>query len=189
MPSPPTLQAEIGGMVCRFLADLAGPGTAETQQFAAALHQADSELDGLLVETSLASRAQEVGVRLSLALEVERLKEQAKAEVGAGPRLMKSTGVEDPFEGVEETAEGGAASESEGETLKEAYGRAMEDFVHRQVGCTVCRFRARRKRKTGAQSIILVLNHFVFRLFVGACLLRLLYIYQLCSFTYSKTCS
>lgn len=128
-------------MACDLLVGLTAHGeAAPTRTSAAALHHADSEFDGRLLEAVAAGEGgaglsgTPALARLTRALEADdedRRKmeeEQAAAAAVAGEGGQGGGGSEDPFEGVPEMA-------AEDEELVREYGDAIADLVHTQVRC------------------------------------------------------
>ncbi|CAM9896804.1 unnamed protein product [Ectocarpus fasciculatus] len=133
-------KAELGGTACDLLMGLTAHGdAAPTRTFAAALHHADSEFDGRLLEAVAAGEGgaglsgTPALARLTRALEVDdedrrkmEEEEQAAAAAAAGEGGQGGCGSGDPFEGVPEVTAGD-------EELVREYGDAIADLVHTQV--------------------------------------------------------
>ncbi|CAM9366400.1 unnamed protein product [Ectocarpus sp. 6 AP-2014] len=131
-------KTELGGMACDLLVGLTAHGdAAPTRAFAAALHHADSEFDGRLLEAVAAGEGgaglggTPALARLTQALEADdedrrTMEEQAAAAAVAGEGGQGSGGSGDPFEGVPEVA-------ADDEELVHEYGDAIADLVHTQV--------------------------------------------------------
>lgn len=126
-----TSQVKLGGLACQLLGYLADPGITQAQVMAEMLHEGDPEFDARLVQAAASTEGGrplrgEVGTRLSLALEVKKWKAHATQMEAALKTGGGAEAAENPFRGLE--------GKVDAEALEEAYGTALEDLVHQQVG-------------------------------------------------------